>query len=191
MLARQRKTCRAMVEFCLFPVALVVTVGAFGPQCALMYVVFAMANAALGRCLTVFLACNMTLFALKRLVLATQQEVALTVIKLFLVKVDHLRLAPLVIRVANAAGLGFLPPMKACLGPHVNPYFLVTIGTKTRLCSPVELDVTLFAIVFQLGMPLNQLARRQNGFDVLRLRKSRPAAAPHHQHDGNGKALAL
>ena len=177
MLARQRKTCRAMVEFCLFPVALVVTVGAFGPQCALMYVVFAMANAALGRCLTVFLACNMTLFALKRLVLATQQEVALTVIKLFLVKVDHLRLAPLVIRVANAAGLGFLPPMKACLGPHVNPYFLVTIGTKTRLCSPVELDVALLAIVFQFGMPLNQLARCQNGFDALRLRKTRPDAS--------------
>jgi hypothetical protein len=81
--------------------------------------------------------------------------------------------------------------MKAGPGSHVSSYFLVTIGTKTRLCSPVELDVALLAIVFQFGMPLNQLARRQNGFDVLRLRKSRPAAAPHHQHDGNGKALAL
>lgn len=191
MLARQRKTCRAMVEFCLFPVALVVTVGAFGPQCALMHVVFAMANAALGRCLTVFLACNMTLFALKRLVLATQQEVALTVIKLFLVKVDHLRLAPLVIRVANATGLGFLPPMKTCLGSHVSADVLVAIGAQSRLRSPIELDVTLFAVVFQFGMSLDKLAGCQNGFDVLRLGKSRPAAAPHHQHDGNGKALAL
>lgn len=191
MLARQRKTCRAMVEFCLFPVALVVTVGAFGPQCALMYVVFAMANAALGRCLTVFLACNMTLFALKRLMLATQQEVALTVIKLFLVKVDHLRLAPLVIRVANATGLGFLPPMKTCLGSHVSADVLVAIGAQSRLRSPIELDVTLFAVVFQFGMSLDKLAGCQNGFDVLRLRKSRPDAAPHHQHDGNGKALAL
>lgn len=177
MLARQGKTCRAMVELGFFPIALVMTVGALGPQCALVHIVFAMANAALGRCLTVFLAGHVTLFALKRLVLATQQEVALTMIKLFLVKVDHLRLASLVLRVASATGLGLLPPMKAGPGSHVSSYFLVTIGTKTRLCSPVELDVALLAIVFQFGMPLNQLARCQNGFDALRLRKTRPDAS--------------
>ena len=169
-----------MVEFGLFPVALVMTVGAFGTQRAFVHVVFAMANAALGRRLAIFLTRHVTLIALKRLVFATQQEVALTVIKLLLVKVDHLRLAPLVIRVANATGLGFLPPMKTSLGSHISADVLVAIGAQSRLRSPIELDVTLFAVVFQFGMSLDKLAGCQNGFDVLRLRKSRPDAAPHH-----------
>jgi len=191
MLARQGKPCRAMVELGFFPVALAMTVGAFGPQCALVHIVFSMANAALGRCLTVFLACHVTLFAFKRLVLATQQEVALTMIKLLLVKVDYLRLASLVLRVASATGLGLLPPMKACLGSHISAYVLVAIGAQSRLCTPVELDVTLLAIVFQFGMSLNQLAGCQNGFDALRSCKPRPDGSTCQQHDGHGKTLAL
>jgi len=150
-----------------------------------------MANAALGRCLTVFLTRHVTLVAFQRLVLATQQKVALTVIKLFLVKVDHLRLTPLVFRVAQATRLGLLPPMKACLGAHVSSYFLVTIGTKTRLRSPVELHVALLAIVLQFGMPLDKLARCQDGLDALRSCRPGRNAAAYHQHDGGGKALAL
>ena len=191
VLANQCETCRCMVEFGLFPVALVMTVGAFGTQCALVHVVFAMANAALGRRLAIFLTRHVTLIALKGLVFATQQEVALTVIKLFLVKVDHLRLAPLVIGVTNATRLGFLPRMKACLGSHISAYILVAIGAQSRLRAPVELDVALLAVVFQFGMPLDKLAGCQNGFDALRSRKPRPDPRTCQQHEGHGKTLAL
>ena len=180
-----------MVELGLFPVALVMTVGAFGTQCALVHVVFAMANAALGRRLAIFLTRHVALIALKRLMFAAQQEVALTVIKLLLVKADHLRLAPLVIRVANATGLGFLPPMKACLGSHISAYVLVAIGAQSRLRCPVELDVALLAVVFQFGMPLDKLAGCQNGFEALRSCKPRPDPSTCQQHDGHGKTLAL
>jgi hypothetical protein len=54
-----------MVEFGFLPIVLVMTVGAFGTQSALVHVVLAMTNAALDRRISVLFARHVALFTLQ------------------------------------------------------------------------------------------------------------------------------
>lgn len=190
VLARQRKARRPMVKLGLFPIALIVAISAFGTQRPLVHIILAMAYAALRRRLAVFLARHVALVALQRLVLATQQKIGLAMIELLFVEMDHLRLTPLMLRVTVAASLRFEPSVKTRFGAHVNPHFLVAIGTQARLRGTVELDMTLLAVVFQFGMPLDQLARGQDGLDTLCAGKPWQRPTPHHQGEENCTPLA-
>lgn len=58
--------------------------------------------------------------------------------------------------------------MKTSAGFHVSTHILVALHTPAILRFAIELHMALRAVFFDFGMPLNQLAWRQNGLYVLR-----------------------
>jgi len=59
--------------------------------------------------------------------------------------------------------------VKTCFLPHIRADWLVTRHAQTILGFAVELDVTLLAVVFDLGVPLNEFSRCHDGFKTLSL----------------------
>jgi hypothetical protein len=93
-------------------------------------------------------------------------------IKFLLVKTCNLGIAPFVIGVTTVTSLRFLPAMKTGFCTHISPDVFVAVHAQARLGLTGQLDVTLFAVVFQFDVALNNLPRCQNGFDALRTRHS-------------------
>ena len=70
--------------------------------------------------------------------------------------------------VTGPAGLRLALTMKSGLTPEVGSHLLVAIHAQSILRLSIELDVTLTAIIFPLGMPLNQFSRGNHRLNPLR-----------------------
>ena len=164
----QREAGLVVVELGLLPVDVGVAVGTLRTQRALVHVVLAMAGVAIGRCLPVFLFRLVAFFALDLEMLAAQRVVGLRVIELGLVEFDDARCAAPVVGMATAAGLRLVAAVKTRALTHVLPHFLVAIHAQPVLRRTVEAQMAFRAIVFPLGVALDQVARPQHRLDVLR-----------------------
>jgi hypothetical protein len=134
-------------------------------------VIFFVAGIALLRRLAEFFARHMAFIAFKRLVLAPQHKIRLVVVKGFFIEFCDLGVTTFVFGMATAARLRLKLAVKADFASHVSPHVLVASHAQAGLCLPVESGVTLLAVVFHFGMPLNHFARSQNRFDPLRTGK--------------------
>lgn len=88
------------------------------------------------------------------------------------VQFDDIRIPALVIRVATLTDLFpdlELPAMKTLAFVDVLSDFLVAIKAERGLAFPVCTIMALGTFMFELGMPLDQWARHDQGFDGCRL----------------------
>jgi len=167
VLASQGKPGGVVVELGFLPQVLVVAVRALGTQRALVHVVLAVAGVAFVRCVTEFLARHVALHTFHLLVLGTQAEIRGAMVEARLVKVRNRRTTPLVVGMAGTARLRLHLAVETGLGAHISTDFLVAVHAQPVLGLAVKLHVAVLALVVHLGMRLDQLARRNDGFDAL------------------------
>lgn len=167
MFSLQREFGGVVVKTGLFPVVLGVTVTALGAKAGLVHIVFLVAGITIQGRFAVTFAAHMAFLAIGRAVFAFEHEVGLVVVKLLLVKVRNLRIAAFVVGVAGAAHRFGQAPVVTRLVAHVGPHILVAGHAQTILRLAVQFDVALFAVFLDLGMALDDLARRHDGFNAL------------------------
>lgn len=91
-------------------------------------------------------------------------------IKVFLVQIDDSCISAFVVGVAGAACLRLAFSMETVFGTNVRADVLVAIHAKPVLRLSVELGMALLALIFQLGVSLDQFPGVDDGFDTLGLR---------------------
>ena len=101
----------------------------------------------------------MALGTLHLLVFGTQGKVGLGVVELGLVKVGNQGCPTLVIGMAGATGFGVHLAVKAGLSPNIQANILVTRHAQAVLGLAVKLHMALLALVLDLDMALDYLAR--------------------------------
>jgi hypothetical protein len=89
-------------------------------------------------------------------------------VEFFLVQVDHIGVAPFVVRVAIAASGGFQPTMEASFRPHIVTDVFVAGHAQAVLRFAVKFDVALLALVFHLCVALYDFPWRHDGLNSLR-----------------------
>ena len=119
----------------------------------------------------------MALGTLHLLMLCTQCEVGRGMVELGLVKVGNQGRPTLVIGMAGATGFGAHLAVKTGLIPNIQANILVTRHAQAVLGLAVKLHMTLVALVLELDMALDYLARRDDRLDALRLGTQRKEAA--------------
>ena len=179
VLSRQRESRCVMVKFRLFPQILVMAVGTLDAQRTLVHVVFSVACVALqGRVAKLFPG-GMALGTFHLLMLCTQCEVGRGMVKFGLIKVGNQGHPTFVIGMAGATGFGAHLAVKTGLTPDIQADILVAGHAQAVLGLAVKLHMTLLALVLDLDMALDYLARRDDRLDALRLGTQRKEAARH------------
>ena len=166
----QRKPGLAVIETGLLPVDLAVAVCAPPAELARVLVVLLVAGVAIGGRFPVFLGRHVAGAALDfgRGVASFQHEVGHPVVESSCIDRRNLRIAPLVLRVAGAAlFLGDAPVVPLALG-DVARDVLVAVQTLPALRRAVEPHVAVFALAFELGVSLYDLAGHDRRLKTLR-----------------------
>lgn len=171
MMAEQRKIRRVMIESHVEPVGGVVAIGTGSSQEAFVYVVVVMTIVAFLWRIAVLVSCRVAVSASHFCVFSQQFVVGQVMVKVFLVKVYDIGVAPFVIDMAGGAmttGHVIRTAMKTVAGIDVSRDVLMAVETQPILGAAIEALVTRRALGFSLGVTRDDLARHHQGFNGLR-----------------------
>src|SRR5947209_19862871 len=157
-----------MIEARLLPIALGVARFAFRAKRPLVRIVLAMTRGASRGRRALLRAGRVAALALHRLMSALQRKVGLRMIEARLVQADDARLAALVLGMAEVALAVLQPAVIAALRAHVGGDFFMAVEAELRLRGAVEAHMAVAAVLFQLGVRLDERSGHDRPLEVLR-----------------------
>lgn len=170
VLAVQREVGPVMIEIVFLPGLYIMAAIAFPAQIALVHVVLPVAARTFMRCLAEFLPGLVAAGTIRQHMRTLERIVGLFVIKCLATEIQNVRLEAEVVIMAAAAlfPADATAPVKTPVVANIPIHLLVAVQTKPALALLAERLMTFTALRLVLRMPLNQLARRDHGFDSSR-----------------------
>jgi len=99
----------------------------------------------------------------------TERKVSEAVVESGFIERSDVRIAPLVLGVADSALLLLDSTVIAPLLDGITRDVLVAVEAQTTLCALIEAHMTLFAVGFQIGMTSNDFSRHQHALHRIRM----------------------
>ena len=168
--ADERVVRRIMVEVNVYPVRLIVTVGACLGRILLVWFVLRVTGVALIRSIAMFFVRNMTVYAFQLRMVPEQFEIRELVIKRLFVESENIRIATLVVGMAGSASVApgiFRSSVVTQVQFDIDGDEFMTIQAEISLPGAVERQVTGRTIGFDIGMAGYDIAGHDKRLDRL------------------------